>query len=120
MAALCLHNDIHILPGRKTGAECNGERCHIAGGAEVLLGQNGIHQDFRLCLPDAAARRVDQNGHGVLCPDSGCLLQGVDADGPQTFHGGFSFVYGLAQRNLPPDRCRVGGLQHEHPQPGGP
>ena len=97
MAALRLDHDIHILSGCKSGAKGDGQRCHITGGAKVLLGQNGIHQYIRLCLCHAAACRVDEDGHRILCPDGRSLFQCVDTNSPQALYRCFTFVHSFAE-----------------------
>ena len=116
MAAFGLHHHIHILPGRETGAECNGQGCHIPRCAKILFGKDRIHKDIRLCGRNAFALRVYQNRNGILFPDFFCLRQSFDPYRTQTFNGGLTFINGFAQRNLPPDRRRMLRFQHQHTQ----
>ena len=120
MAALGLHDHIHILPGGKARAECNGQRSHVPRSAKVVLCKDGVHEHVRLCLCNAASRRIHQNRHGVFCPDRLCLSKRIDADCLQALHNGFSFIDGFTQRDLPPDGRRVFRFQNQDPQPGGP
>ena len=116
VAAIGFHHHIHILPGRETGAECNGQGCHIPRCAKILFGKDRIHKDIRLCGRNAFSLRVYQNRNGILFPDFFCLRQSFDPYRTQTFNGGLTFINGFAQRNLPPDRRRMLRFQHQHTQ----
>ena len=48
VAAHGLHGGVAVLPGGEAGPHANDHRSHCPPGAQVALGQNGIHQSRRI------------------------------------------------------------------------
>ena len=120
VAALGLHHIVHILPGRKPGPEGNGQRSHIPGGAQIPLGQDGVHHHVGLCRRDALALGVHEDGHCPAGPNGFGLGERRNGNRPQPLHSGLALIDRFAQGDLTADGGRVLGFQHQHPQPGGP
>ena len=120
MPALGLHYCVHVLSGNKAGAKRNGQRCHVPAGTKILLRQNGIHYDLRLCPGNTDPLRVNEHRNSALCPYGVRLFQCFDTDSAQPFNCGFTFIDRLAQGYLTADGCGLYCFQYQHTQPGAP
>ena len=115
-----LHHRVAVHTSGKAGPHRHHHGCVLYPGAQIALGQDGIHQCIRLQNAPAAALRVRQHRQHTLFQQRLRLLGRLDAAGCQILHLGLSQSDGLGEADRAPDGCGMCQVRHDHLDAGAP
>ena len=119
-----LHHRVAVHAGGKARAHTHHHWCVSDLGAQVLLGQNGVHHRIRLEYGNAAALRVRQHRDDALFQQLRRLLRPLRPAGLHALHFRLPVDHGLGKTHRPPDSGGRRDVRHHHlhprpPQPQG-
>ena len=118
MAAHGLHYRVAVLSGGEAGPDAYHHGGVGDAGAQIALGQYGVHQGIRVQLLTAQALRVGEDGYRTLRQQGQRLRRAVGADGPHALHGCLTVGDGGGEAHRPPYGGGAGQVGHDHLYPG--
>ena len=118
VAAHGLHYRVAVLSGGEAGPDAYHHGGVGDAGAQIALGQYGVHQGIRVQLLTAQALRVGEDGYRTLRQQGQRLRRAVGADGPHALHCCLTVGDGRGEAHRPPYGGGAGQVGHDHLYPG--
>ena len=117
MASLGLDGGVTVARGSEPGPHANDHGSHVDAGAEVALGEDGVHEHGGREVGDAGGLGVNQDGHLTACDDGERLGNVVRQASANALNLAGAQADGLGEAHRAPDGGGSRQVAHDHLAP---
>ena len=120
MAAHRLHDGVAVHPGGEARADAHNARRVGDGGAEILLGEDRVHDHLRMKLLCALRLRIDDHGQNALFEQPQRVRGVFGAPGAHLLDRRFAAVHRLGKADGAADGRGARKIGHHNVDPRAP